>query len=132
MKVDLGMAATGAETVTESKAPQPPGEPRGPRAASGRKGITESAPTPRRRRNRREAAGPVLAERFFLAAEANANGDSPAMGREVPNEGEAIVEAFRAGVNFFAVSEYRARAEISPSRDPILKKEAVKSGNHSS
>ena len=27
MKVDIGMAATGAETVTESRPPQPPIEP---------------------------------------------------------------------------------------------------------
>lgn len=126
------MAGTGLETVTESKPPQPAVEPRSTRAASGPKPGPEQAPTTRRRRNRGGAAEPSVVERFFLAGESSANGEAQPLGREVPNEGEAIIEAFRAGVNFFAVSEYRTRAELSPSRDPILKKEAVKNGNHSS
>jgi len=48
----------------------------------------------------------------------------------MPNESEAIVEAFRANVNFFTISEFRTRAETSSSRDPVLKKEAVKGSNH--
>lgn len=126
------MAGTGLETVTESKPAQPAGEPKIVRTASGPKPGTEPAPASRRRRNRGETAEPPVVERFFLAAESGANGNTPPLGREVPNEGEAIVEAFRAGVNFFVVSEYHTRADVSPSRDPILKKEAVKNGNHSS
>jgi hypothetical protein len=72
-----------------------------------------------------------IVERFFLA-EANANGGAPALGREMKNEGEAIVEAFRAGVNFFTISEFRTRAELASSRGPVLKKEAVRNNNHSS
>jgi hypothetical protein len=132
MKGDVGMSASGLETVTESKPAQPSAEPRSPRATSGTKGATEPTPPSRRRRNRRDATEPSIAERFFLAGEPNADRSCPSLGREVPNEGEAIVEAFRAGVTFFAVSEFRTRAEISPSRDPLLKKEAVKGGNHSS
>ncbi|HYM06070.1 MAG TPA: hypothetical protein VEU11_05875 [Terriglobales bacterium] len=71
-----------------------------------------------------------MAERFFLAAAAN--GDKPALDREVASESEAIVESFRTGVNFFKISEFRTRAEVSPSGDPILKKEAVKNSDHSS
>lgn len=126
------MAGTGLETVTESKPAPPAGELKTARAASGPKPGSDPAPTSRRRRNRAENAEPSVVERFFLAAESSANGDTPPLGREVPNEGEAIVEAFRAGVNFFVVSEYHTRADVSPSRDPILKKEAVKNGNHSS
>ena len=126
------MAGTGLETVTESRPMSPAGEPKTARAAFGPKPGTESVPTSRRRRNRRGTAEPSVVERFFLAAESGANGSTPPLGREVPNEGEAIVEAFRAGVNFFVVSEYHPRADVSPSRDPILKKEAVKNGNHSS
>jgi hypothetical protein len=65
-------------------------------------------------------------------AETNGNGSIPALGREMPNEAEAIVEAFRAGVNFFAISEFRTRAETSSSRYPVIKKEAVKNSNHPS
>jgi hypothetical protein len=126
------MAGTGLETVTESKPTTPVGEPKTARAAFGPKPHTESVPTAQRRRKRREAAEPSVVERFFLAAESGADGNTPPLGREVPNEGEAIVEAFRAGVNFFVVSEYLTRADVSLSRDPILKKEVVKNGNHSS
>ena len=126
------MVGTALETVTESKPAPPASEPKTARAASGPKPSTESVPPSRRRRNRRETVEPSVVERFFLAAESGASGNTPPLGREVPNEGEAIVEAFRAGVNFFVVSEYHPRADVSPSRDPILKKEAVKNGNHSS
>ena len=126
------MAGTGSETVAESKPAQSAGETRGGRAVPGQKPVAEPAPTSRRRRNQGETADQSVVERFFLAAESNASGDTPPLGREVPNEGEAIVESFRAGVHFFAVSEYHTRAEVSSSRGPILKKEAVKNGNHSS
>ena len=66
------------------------------------------------------------------AAEADAKAGAPALGREMPNEGEAIVEAFRAGVNFYTISEFRTRAELASSRGPVLKKEAVRNSNHSS
>jgi hypothetical protein len=124
------MAGTGVETIAESKPAQSAGETRGGRAVPGQKPVAEPAPTSRRRRNQGETAEQSVVERFFLAAESNASGDTPPLGREVPNEGEAIVESFRAGVHFFAVSEYHTRAEVSSSRGPILKKEAVKNGNH--
>ena len=126
------MAGTGLEAVAESKTAQSAGETRGGRALPGQKAVTEPVPTSRLRRNRGETPEQSVVERFFLAAESNASGDTPPLGREVPSEGEAMVESFRAGVNFFAVSEYHTRAEVSSSRDPILKKEAVKNGNHSS
>jgi hypothetical protein len=62
-------------------------------------------------------------ERFFLA-EVQWVG-APTMrtfGREMPSEAEAIVEAFRAGVNFYAISKFRTRAETSSSRYPVIKK----------
>jgi hypothetical protein len=54
------------------------------------------------------------------------------LGSEMPSEAEAIVEAFRAGVNFFAISKFRTRAGTSLSRYPVINKEAVRNGNHSS
>jgi hypothetical protein len=88
-------------------------------------------PSPRRRPGRKDSTESGPAERFFLA-EADAKAGAPALGREMPNEGEAIVEAFRAGVNFYTISEFRTRAELASSRGPVLKKEAVRNSNHSS
>ena len=124
------MATNGVDTVSEPKAVPPPPEARSARPAAGPKTGSEATLAPRRR-GRKETAESASVERFFLA-EPNVNGDLPRLGREMANEGDAIVEAFRAGVNFFAISEFRTRAETSSSRDPILKKEAVKNSNHPS
>ena len=126
------MAGNGLEAVVESKAIQPPAEGRSVRPASATKAaIADQPAVPRRRRSRKEIPESSIAERFFLAGP-NGNEGSPALGREVASESEAIVEAFRAGVNFFKISEFRTRAEIPSSGEPILKKEAVKNGKHSS
>ena len=124
------MATNGLETVPEPKTAQSPPEARISRSASPKPGP-DTAPSPRRRRGRKDSTESGPAERFFLA-EANANAGAPALGREMPNEGEAIVEAFRAGVNFYTISEFRTRAELASSRGPVLKKEAVRNSNRSS
>lgn len=126
------MATNGLDTVPDSKAGQPPPDVRSSRSASGpRTGSEASTAAPRRRRGRKETAEVSIIERFFLA-EANGTGTMPTLGREMPSEAEAIVEAFRTGVNFFAISEFRTRAETSASRYPVIKKEAVRNSNHSS
>jgi hypothetical protein len=125
------MATNGLDAVPEPKIAQSPPEARSSRLASGPKPGPDAALSPRRRRGRKDSTESGPAERFFLA-EASANGGAPALGREMPNEGEAIVEAFRAGVNFFTISEFRTRAELASSRGPVLKKEAVRNNNHSS
>ena len=61
--------------------------------------------------------------RYFLA-EANGNNGSLAPGREVASEGEALVEALRLGVTFYAVQEFRVVPDFS-GRKPQLNKEAV-------
>jgi hypothetical protein len=123
------MATNGLDAVSEPKPGPSPPETRGPRSTSGPKAGPEAPTSPRRRRGRKEAAEAPPVERFFLA-EANGGGATPTLGREMPSEAEAIVEAFRAGVNFFAISEFRTRAETSSSRYPVIKKEAVRNSNH--
>ena len=125
------MATNGLDTVPEPKIAQSPPEARVTRSASGPKPGPDAASSPRRRRGRKDSTESGPAERFFLA-EADAKAGAPALGREMPNEGEAIVEAFRAGVNFYTISEFRTRAELASSRGPVLKKEAVRNSNHSS
>src|SRR2546425_563449 len=105
------MAGNGLEAVVESRATQPPAEAKTARRASATGvPLAEQPRTPRRRRGRRENPEAPVAERFFLA-ESNGNGDTPALAREVTSESEAIIEAFKAGVNFFKISEFRSRAE---------------------
>ena len=62
--------------------------------------------------------------RYFLGKANGADG-TPALDREVPNEGEALVEALRLGGSFYAVQEFRVIPDFS-GRRPQLNKEAVK------
>ena len=62
--------------------------------------------------------------RFFLA-KPGATGATPALERECATEAEAIAEAFKTGVSYYAVSEYRALVDCS-GKQPVFKKEAVK------
>ncbi len=125
------MATNGLEAIPDSKVAASAPEMRTSRSTSGPKTGSEAATPPRRRRGRKETTETAKIERFFLA-ETNGNNAMPTLGREMPTEAEAIVEAFRAGVNFFAISEFRTRAETSPSRYPVIKKETVRNSNHSS
>ena len=125
------MATNGPDTVAEPKAAQPPPDAKSARSVSGPKAGSETPASQKRRRARKETQESSTVERFFLA-EANGNSGVPTLGREMPSEPEAIVEAFRAGVSFFTLSEFRTRAETSSSRYPVIKKEAVKNSNHPS
>ena len=62
--------------------------------------------------------------RYFLA-KTNGTDGSLALDREVASEGEALVEALRLGVTFYAVQEYRVVPDFT-GRKPLLNKEAVK------
>ena len=120
------------EIVPDSKpAAAPLSEGRGvPPSLDAKPGTRKSAP----RRRRRERQEPQVAngeERFFLAS-GDGDGSIPAMGRECPNEADAVIEAFRAKLTFYRVSEFQTRAEIGPSGEPILRKEVLKRRNPAS
>jgi hypothetical protein len=124
------MSVNGTETG-ESKAPQaPPVNGRSARVAADPKATPARGTTTRRRRDRQDekAAGE---ERFFLAG-ANRNGDIPALGRECTSEAEAIINAFREQLSFYRVSEFQTRADVGPSGEPILRKDALKKSNPAS
>ena len=70
-------------------------------------------------------------ERFVLAS-GDGDGSVPALGRECPSEADAVIEAFRAKLTFYRLSEFQTRAEIGPSGEPILRKEALKRRNPAS
>ena len=61
--------------------------------------------------------------RYFLAR-ANRNDSTPELDREVANEGEALVEALRSGVTYYAIQEFRVIPDFTGKR-PQLQKEAV-------
>jgi hypothetical protein len=78
-------------------------------------------------RPQKENGGPQQAApqaRFFLA-KPGASGVTPALERECAAEAEAIAEAFKTGVSYYAVSEYRALVDCN-GKQPVFKKEAVK------
>jgi hypothetical protein len=95
-----------------------------PKATPGRGTAT------RRRRDRQEEKA-TGEERFFLAS-GSRNGDIPALGRECTSEAEAIINAFREQMSFYRVSEFLTRADVSPSGEPILRKDGLKKSNPAS
>lgn len=105
------MTTTSAETVPETA--------RRTRTDSG-----ADKPTTRVRRPRANGGEEANScTRYFLG---KANGDgAPALDREVASEGEALVEALRSGVTYYAIQEFRVIPDFA-GRRPQLKKEAVR------
>ncbi len=60
--------------------------------------------------------------RFFLG---KGDGKTPGLEREMPGEKEALLESLKTGQSYFAVSEWRAIADLS-KEVPQIRKEAVK------
>jgi hypothetical protein len=61
--------------------------------------------------------------RFFLAGP-DRTGKNPGLGQEIFTEGEAMVEAFKSGVTYFALTEWRPKVDFS-GKTPQVRKEAV-------
>jgi hypothetical protein len=126
------MPANGTEGATTELKISPPSATD---SKSGR-GAADSKPpgrgaTTRRRRGHDESPKATGEERFFLAGP-NRNGDAPVLGRECASEAEAIIDAFRERLNFYRISEFQTRADVSPSGEPVLRKEALKNNNPAS
>ena len=83
--------------------------------------ATPSGRAPKESGTAQQAAPPA---RYFLA-KPGANGVSPAIDRECPTEAEAMAEAFRVGISYYALTEYRAFVDCS-GKQPVFKKEVVK------
>jgi hypothetical protein len=67
----------------------------------------------------------TLGTRFFLSKPVT-NGSGFELGRECSSEGEARVEALKAGATYYSVQEWRSVADFA-GRNPELKREAVTS-----
>ena len=103
------MASATADTVPSAKTT---------RAESG----TET--TTRTRRSRTSSDEESNGKARYFLARADGTDGTPALDREVTSEGEALVEALRLGVTFYAVQEYRVVPDFT-GRKPLLNKEAV-------
>jgi len=62
--------------------------------------------------------------RYFLPKPGSAP-DKPELGREMANEGEALIEAFQSGQPFFAVTICKAATEVNGGGSPVIVKQAV-------
>lgn len=79
---------------------------------------------PARRKPAEGPAQPEPAVRFFLAGKESQSG-TPALGREVANENEALVESLTTRVSFYAVTEYRPVPDLT-GKAPRIRKEPVR------
>lgn len=79
---------------------------------------------PARRRPALAEPEDEVAVRYFLAGKAT-DGGPPTLGREMASENESLIESLKSGVNFYAVSEYRATPDLS-GKSPLIRKEAVR------
>jgi hypothetical protein len=82
-------------------------------------------PTTRTRRTRVNAGEEDSGSARYFLAKANGDRSTPALDREVASEGEALVEALRLGVTYYAIQEFRVIPDFA-GRRPQLKKEAVR------
>ena len=94
-----------------------------PRAA---KPYGSEKPISRGRRSRAESSEEDNQHARYFLGKAGGDGGTPALDREVASEGEALVEALRLGVTYYAIEEFRVVPDLS-GRRPQLKKESVQS-----
>ncbi len=62
--------------------------------------------------------------RYFLP-KPGSTPDKLELGREMPNESEALIEAFKSGQSFYALTVCKAAAEINGGGSPVIVKQAV-------
>ena len=106
--------------MTTSTAETVPAAARANRTDSG----TEKPTTRTRRTSANAGEEDSGCARYFLA-KANGNGTTPELDREVATKGEALVDALRLGVTYYAIQEFRVIPDFA-GRRPQLKKEAVR------
>ena len=62
--------------------------------------------------------------RYFLP-KPGSTPDKPELGREMPNEGEALIEAFKSGQPFYALTVLKAATEVNGGGSPVIVKQVV-------
>ena len=76
------------------------------------------------RRRRRNSADLTL--RYFLPKTGSASGALD-LGQEVASEGEALIQAFKNGQQFYTVAVWKAVPEVNGSGSPVIVKQAAAS-----
>jgi hypothetical protein len=74
-----------------------------------------------RRKKRNTDDGNV---RYFLP-KSGSSPDKPELGREMTNESEALIEAFKSGQPFYALTVCKAAAEVNGGSSPVIVRQAV-------
>jgi hypothetical protein len=108
---ELNMASSTAETVPAI-------------ARSTRTDGSTEKPATRARRPRSNGSEEESGFTRYFLAKRDGDGSIPALDRELASEGEALVEALRSGVTFYAIQEFRVIPDFA-SRRPQLQKEVV-------
>src|SRR5712664_4804222 len=62
--------------------------------------------------------------RYFLP-KPGTTPDKLELGREMPNESEALIEAFKSGQPFYALTVCKAATEVNGGGSPVIVKQAV-------
>ena len=96
-----------------------------PAAARATRTDGTEKPTTRTRRPRTDAGEEDCGCARYFLAKASGDGSTPVLDREVATEGEALVEALRLGVTYYAIQEFRVIPDFA-GRRPQLTKEGVR------
>ena len=104
-----------ATTTTDTAAVSRPAKPDG-----------SEKPSSRQRRSRSESSEENDQHARYFLGKAGSDAGTPVLDREVASEGEALVEALRLGVTYYAIEEFRVVPDFS-GRRPQLKKESLQS-----
>ena len=84
--------------------------------------VATSAGGANTRRRRRNVNDPNL--RYFLPR-SGSSPVKPELGQEMASEGEALIEAFKSGQQFYTLIAWRAAPEVNVGGSPVIVKQAV-------
>jgi hypothetical protein len=92
--------------------------------------ATPAAPTPAGSsagvaRTRRKKPSPDDHDVRYFLPQPGSSPDKPELGREMPTEGEALIEAFKSGQPFFALTVLKAATEVNGGGSPVIVKRPV-------
>ena len=91
------------------------------KSASATQPVTANDGATARRKRR---SGVDVALRYFLPKAGSSSGVIE-LGQEVASEGEALIEAFKHGQQFYTVAVWKAVPEVNGGGNPVIVKQAA-------